>query len=62
MKSYSLSEIARFAGVSRTTLYRWIRRWDREALCAMGCPPGTKRYSPKAVQYLADRYAITIPE
>ena len=55
MRSYGLSELAALAGVSRSSLSRWINKWDREALDALGCPKGTKKYNGKAVAYLAER-------
>jgi DNA-binding XRE family transcriptional regulator len=59
MKSYTKSELARAAGVSRDTFRRWLKT-DREFLRANNVQPKTKYLPPVVVKYLCEKYCIDI--
>jgi len=60
-KSKLKSEIAAMAGVSLSTLGRWLKT-ESETLEKMGVHQYTKVVPPKAVQYICDKYGIDIDE
>ena len=51
------SELAEAAGVSRVTLWAWMKR-DRAVLSAMGVSPHSKKLPARVVRYLDERYCI----
>jgi len=53
------SELADAAGVSRQTLWSWLRS-DAKELAAMGVSRNTKLLPPQAVRYLCEKYVIDI--
>lgn len=61
MKAYFKSELALMANVSPQTLYRWMKT-DKEALELMGINLRCQKLPPIAVQYLCNKYGITIDE
>lgn len=61
MKSYYKSELAMMAGVSVTTLNRWLKN-DREELSRLGVGVHTRLLPPIAVDYICRKYGITIDE
>ena len=58
-KSMYKNELAEAAGVSRQTFYNWTKQ-DQEALRAMGVERNAKLLPPKAVQFLCERYFISL--
>jgi len=61
MKYHSMYkfELADAAGVSRQTFYNWTKT-DQEELSKMGVPRNAKLLPPCAVQYLCDKYFISL--
>lgn len=59
MKSYTKSELARAAGVSRDTFRRWLRT-DNEFLQSHNVQPKTKFLPPVVVKYLCQKYDIDL--
>ena len=57
MKAKSKSEIADAAGVSYSTLARWISE-KRSILETMGCSKHQKVMPPKIVKYICEEYGI----
>lgn len=53
------SELAERAGVSLSTLGRWLKRHTEE-LEQMGVTPRSKVLPPIAVRYVCERYGIDI--
>ena len=58
-KSMYKNELADAAGVSRQTFYNWTRE-DQDILRAMGVTRTAKLLTPKAVQFLCEKYCISI--
>lgn len=56
-KAMLKSELAREAGVDRSTLRRWLKT-DEEVLRQMGVSKTTHLLPPQAVKYLREKYAI----
>ncbi len=56
-KAMLKSELAREAGVNRSTLRRWLKT-DEEVLQQMGVSKTTHLLPPQAVKYLREKYAI----
>ena len=61
MKSYSKQQLADFAGVCRSTFYKWLKT-DREYLKSMGVSRYAKVLPPVVVHYLCEKYQIELPE
>lgn len=57
MKSRMKYEIALAAGMSTSTLCRWMKR-HREELRAVGVTPGQRLLHPRAVQFVCDELDI----
>jgi hypothetical protein len=54
-------ELADAAGVSRQTFYNWTKtKTVQEELAKMGVPRNAKLLPPCAVQYLCDKYCISL--
>lgn len=60
-KSMYKNELAEAAGVSRQTFYNWTKQ-DQTVLSSMGVGRTAKLLTPKAVQFLCEKYCITIEE
>ena len=58
-KSMYKNELADAAGVSRQTFYNWTKQ-DQEALREMGVERTAKLLPPRAVQYLCEKYSISL--
>ena len=61
VKSMYKSELARLAGVSDSTFYRYLRT-RRPILEKMGIPVTAKLLPPKAVKFISEDYCIDLPE
>ena len=61
LQAMNKSELARLAGVSYSTFYRYLRS-RREVLGGMGVNLHTQTLPPRAVRYVVDDYGITLPE
>ena len=59
MKSMSKSELAQAAGISLSTLARWMKPY-RQELEALGLRPGMRVLPPRVVKYLSDLYCIDV--
>ena len=59
MKAYTKIELARAAGVSGETFWRWLRS-DEAYLKANSITPRTKILPPKVVKYLCEKYCIEL--
>ena len=59
MKSMSKSELALAAGISLSTLARWMKPY-RQELEALGMRPGMRVLPPRVVKYLSDLYCIDV--
>lgn len=59
MKSMSKSELAQAAGISLSTLARWMKPY-RQELEALGMRPGMRVLPPRVVKYLSDLYCIDV--
>ena len=59
MKSMSKSELALAAGISLSTLARWMKPYRHE-LEALGLRPGMRVLPPRVVKYLSDLYCIDV--
>ena len=59
MKSYSIIELARAAGVSGETFRRWLRT-DAAYLRANHITPKTTLLPPHVVKYLCEKYDIEV--
>ena len=59
MKSMSKSELALAAGISLSTLARWMKPY-RQELEALGLRPGMRVLPPRVVKYLSDLYCIDV--
>ena len=57
MKAMLKSEIARAAGVSDSTLRRWMRCHE-EKLRGLGARKNAKLLSPKVVRWVCEEYGI----
>ena len=53
-------ELANAAGVSRQTFYNWTKEYQDD-LRQFGVSRNTKLLPPKAVQFLCEKYLITLP-
>lgn len=60
-KSMYKNELADAAGVTRQTFYNWTKK-DQKTLRAMGVARNAKLLPPRAVQYLCERYLISLDE
>lgn len=58
-KAMYKSRLASKVGVSRRTFYTWIQN-DLSALEQMGVKRTSKLLTPKAVEYLCDKYSISL--
>ena len=58
-KAMYKNELADAAGVSRQTFYNWTKQ-DQAVLRQMGVDRNAKMLPPKAVQYLCERYLISL--
>ena len=58
-KAMYKNELADAAGVSRQTFYNWTKQ-DQEILLTMGVGRTAKMLPPKAVQYLCEKYSISL--
>ena len=61
MTAYTKSQLAQFAGVSPATFRRWLKS-DALYLKTQGITPNAKLLPPQVVRYLADKYAIDLPQ
>ena len=59
MKSMSKSELALAAGISLSTLARWMKPYRHE-LEVLGMRPGMRVLPPRVVKYLSDLYCIDV--
>ena len=59
MKSMSKSELAQAAGISLSTLARWMKPYRHE-LEVLGLKPGMRVLPPRVVKYLSDLYCIDV--
>jgi len=60
MKSMTKTELARAAGVNRTTLQRWLQDpVIKEQLAAFNLKKNQKKLPPCAVQVICDHYVIS---
>lgn len=59
MKSMTKSELALLAGVSLSTLSRWLRTQATQ-LRALGVTPNAHVLNPRAVQFVCDLYGIDV--
>ena len=60
-KAMYKSELARLAGVSDSTFYRYLKS-RRNKLLQMGISPMAHKLPPKAVKYICEDYCIDLPE
>lgn len=60
-KAMYKSELARLAGVSDSTFYRYLKG-RRKILEKMGVSVTAKKLPPKAVKYVSEDYCIDLPE
>ena len=58
MKAMLKSEVARAAGVSASTLWRWMNQHE-EKLRGLGVRKYTKLLSPKVVRWVCEEYGIS---
>jgi len=58
-KSMTHTQLADCAGVSRRTLYNWLRPLEKK-LYKLGVRPKAKLLTPKAVQYICEVYSIDV--
>jgi AcrR family transcriptional regulator len=61
MKYYAKRQLARRAGVSYSTFYRYLKS-RRDDLARMGISPCAQKLPPKAVRLLADDYCLDLPD
>ena len=59
LRFYSKSELARLAGVSYSTFYRFLKT-RRPVLEAMGISIYAKKLPPDTVKYLSEEYCIDL--
>jgi len=59
LRFYSKSELAKFAGVSYSTFYRFLKS-RRLVLESMGITLYTKKLPPHIVRYLSEEYCIDV--
>ena len=59
MKSMSKSELALAAGISLSTLARWMKPY-RQELESLGMRPGMRVLPPRVVKSLSDLYCIDV--
>ena len=61
MKAMTKTELARAAGVSRPTLYRWLQAPAiKEQLAQLNLKKKQRKLPPCAVKIICDYYVITI--
>ena len=59
MQAMFKSELAKLAGVSYSTFYRFLKT-RRAVLESMGVTLYTKKFSPHVVKYLSEEYCIDV--
>jgi len=59
MKAMSKSELAQAAGVSLSTLARWMKPYRRE-LEILGMTPGMRLLPPRVVKFLVEQFCIDV--
>ncbi len=57
MKATTRAILAQNAGVSLSTLMRWLQQ-DKETLAQLGVRPYQKTLPPKAVRFICEKYDI----
>jgi transposase-like protein len=58
-KSMTHTQLAECAGVSRRTLYNWLRKYENH-LRGLGVTPHAKLLPPKAVRFICETYSIDV--
>ena len=59
MKSMSKSELALAAGISLSTLARWMKPYRHE-LEVLGLKPGMRVLPPRVVKFLVEQFCIDV--
>lgn len=59
MKAMSKSELAYKAGISLSTLARWMKPYEKE-LKSMGMTPNMRVLPPRIVRFLAETFCIDV--